>query len=82
MPSTGTIKVSDKQREARIKRAVAAIRAGTQRKQLRARFTHAELGEAARRVREEKPNSKLSLRWRHVDRPHARDLREDLETEE
>lgn len=75
--------VSDKERAARIERAAQAIRQGALRKDLKARgFTHGELMEAAHQVRQERPNSKLSLRWRHVDRPHARDLREDLETEE
>ena len=75
--------ISDKERAARIERAAQAIREGAMRKDLRARgFTHGELAEAAHQVRQERPNSKLSLRWRHVDRPHARDLREDLETEE
>ena len=75
--------VPDAEREARIARAAKAIREGALRKDLKARgFTHGELAEAAHQVRQERPNSKLSLRWRHVDRPHARDLREDLETEE
>ena len=75
--------VSETERANRIARAAQVLREGAMRKDLKARgFTHGELMEAAHQVRQERPNSKLSLRWRHVDRPHARDLREDLETEE
>ena len=83
MPSTGTIKVSDKEKEARIERAVQALRDGAKRDQLMSRgFPQRVVREAAKRIKKERSGKKISLRWQYVDRSHVRELRDDWETEE